>query len=252
MKLRSFFYEERAKTTYLLISICMGVFLLELYYQLFFGKEVLNEILYSLGFSGFNFFQGNIWTFFTSIFLHANPQHLILNMIALFFFGKVVEEELGWKKFLLIFFASSILGDIAILFSIFMGWMPFTIPTIGASAAIFGLMGAAMLVKPLEFVFYPYLIPIPLIIVAFLYILYNIAAFFIILTTGAISNISYVSHIGGLAMGIFFGFKEVGKTRSLIILLFILGLLIAVPFIWFLFDYLDILNYITRITGMFK
>jgi membrane associated rhomboid family serine protease len=192
-----------------------------------------------------------IWVFITSIFLHADPEQLVLNILALFFFGRVVELQLGRKKFMLIFFASAILGNLAFLLPSFLG-ISSSGSVIGASAAIFGLMGAAMLVKPLELVFYPYLIPIPLILVAVLYTLYNIASFLLVFVNLEESNIAYISHIAGLATGMLFGFREEGSKKGFAILLFLLILLVVTPFIWMIFKYLEIFNYITVLSKFFK
>jgi len=253
MKLKKYFYTKgKAKLTYFLISVSVAVFLLEMYYGYFYGEEFLGRVFWDFGFSLKNIIEQKIWVFFTSIFLHAGPEHLILNILALFFFGRVVEIELGRKKFLLIFITSAIIGDLAILFLSMTGFMSATIPTIGISAAAFGLMGTAMLIKPFELVFYPYLIPIPLILVALLYTLYNVASFLVILAIGETTKISYISHIGGLIAGMFFGFKEERSRKGFVILLFLLILLIAVPFIWIIFQYLEIFNYITILTKIFK
>ena len=177
---------------------------------------------------------------------------MFLNMIALFFFGRVVELGIGRKKFLLIFLSSAIVGNMAILTMSLLGFYSVVIPTIGASAAIFGLLGAAMLVKPFEFILYPYLIPIPLIMVALVYTLYNIAAFVLVLTTATASNISYISHIGGLAAGMLFGFKEEGSRKGLIVLLFLLLILILTPFMFMLLNYLEIFNYVNVLSQVIK
>ena len=171
---------EKPSLTYFIIGLCIIVFLFEIFYGLQYGsfgsenfKSGLADLFSNYGFSLQNLLSKRYWVLATSIFLHADPEHLILNMIALFFFGKVIEQELGRKKFLLIFFVSSIVGNLAFLTFSFLGFSSLGVSVIGASAAIFGLMGTAMLVKPLELVFYPYLIPVPLILVAVLYTLYR-------------------------------------------------------------------------------
>lgn len=243
--------ELRPQLTYILISICILVFVFESAYSLIYGSGAMEELYNLFGFSLESIFTGLWWTPLTSIFLHANAEHLVLNIIALFFFGRAVEEGLGWRKCLLVFFASAMLGDIAIMLTSFLGIMPAGIPTIGASAAVFGLMGTAMLVKPLEFVFYPYLIPVPLVLVALLYTLFNIGEFIAVLITGAQTEIAYAAHIGGLFAGMLFGFKEEGSKRGLRVLLLILLLLILIPFLWFAFSYLELFNYIPFITKIF-
>jgi hypothetical protein len=113
-------------------------------------------------------------------------------------------------------------------------------------------MGTAMLVKPLEFVFYPYLIPVPLVLVAMLYTLYNIASFFLVAVNLQESNISYISHIGGLAAGMLFGFREKGSRKGLIILLILLAILVLTPLLGILLKYLEIFNYISVLSNFFK
>ena len=243
--------EKKPTLTYTLIVICFIVFLLELYYQYTYGEEFLNKIFYTYGFSYQSILDKRFEVLITSIFLHGSPDHLILNVVALFFFGKVVELELGKKKFLLIFFLSSIVGDLAVLFLTVIGLMSPLISTIGVSATVFGLMGAAMLIKPFDLIFYPYLIPIPLILVALIYTLYNIAEFLLILTTTTESNISYISHIGGLVCGMLFGFREEGSRKGFIILLFLLLLLITTPFLFTIFKFLEAFNYVNVLSSIF-
>ena len=239
---------KKPSLTYFFIILFSFIFLLQLYYTMIYGEE----LFYSYGFSLQNVLSGRVYVFLTSVFLHGDASHIILNMIALFFFGRVVEQELGRKKFLLIFFLSAIVGNIAVLSSNLLGFGSGIVPTIGASAAIFGLIGAGMLVKPFELVFYPYLIPVPLIMVALVYTLYNIAELLLVVVEGVSSNISYVSHLGGLAGGMIFGFKQEGSRRGLIVLLFLVLLMVLTPFMLILFSYLEIFNYVAFFSGLLK
>ncbi|MCX6816035.1 MAG: rhomboid family intramembrane serine protease, partial [Candidatus Aenigmarchaeota archaeon] len=108
----------------------------------------------------------------TSIFLHAGVLHLLSNILVWFFFGAAVEKELGWKKMIIIFLVGAFAGD---LFSLF--FYPAGIVSIGASAGIFALVGAGMLVAPLDLSFYPLIIPMPLAFLGVLYAIYNAYAF---------------------------------------------------------------------------
>ena len=236
----------------LIIIITVAVFFLQIYYFNQYGENFLDYLFTNFGFTPQNLFQGQWWTLVTSIFLHATPQHIILNMLALFFFGSIVEKELGPKKFLLIYLVSGVLGNLIIVAGTYLGLGSATIPTIGASGAVFGIMGTAMIIKPLEFVFYPYIVPIPLIIVAFLYTIVNLVSFIYILSTGTASDISYISHIGGLLSGIYFGYIEKGISRSFLILLAFLLLFLLVPFILLLLPYISIFNYVDILSKIFK
>jgi membrane associated rhomboid family serine protease len=227
------------------------MFALEVILRYFYGDDFLNILFDSFGFSLQNILDGRIWVSLTSIFLHANLDHLILNIIALYFFGKVVEQELGRKKFLISFFASAFIADLFVVASTFLGFSSPTVPTIGASAAIFGLMGIAMITKPLQLIFYPYLIPIPLVLVALIYTIYNVATFLLVLAGQTTSDISYVSHIGGLIAGLMLGFREERSKKGFIIIIFILALLLTTPFVIMIINFLENFNYINIISKFF-
>lgn len=78
---------------------------------------------------------GEYYRIITSVFIHANIWHLLCNMYTLFIIGSQVENFLGKKKFILIYFISAILGSLlSLAFS--SGF------SVGASGAIFGLMGS--------------------------------------------------------------------------------------------------------------
>lgn len=77
------------------------------------------------------------WRIISSMFLHIGLMHLILNMIALYYLGSIVERIYGAKRFLLIYFLSGIGGGLASFMS------PESISA-GASGAIFGLFGALL------------------------------------------------------------------------------------------------------------
>jgi membrane associated rhomboid family serine protease len=225
--------------TYVLIAMCLIVAGIEVYISST-TPEALQLVFDQYGFSAQGFMDGRIHSLVTSIFLHGSIDHLIFNVLALFFFGRAVEETMGWKKTLLIFFSAAIAGDLLTLVGANFGVIPMDIPTIGASAGIFGLMGTAMIVNPMSMVFYPFLIPIPLILVAILYTLYNIAAIIELFALGASTGVAYLAHMGGLSIGAIFGFREVGVKRGLIILIVMFLLILSIPY---LLEYLQIFDY---------
>jgi membrane associated rhomboid family serine protease len=82
---------------------------------------------------------GDWWRIVTAGFLHSGPLHLAFNMYFLYFLGTLLEPEIGRPRFAVIYFVSLIGGSFgALLVS------PDT-PVLGASGAVFGLMGAAIL-----------------------------------------------------------------------------------------------------------
>lgn len=80
--------------------------------------------------------QGQYWRFITPIFLHANLLHVALNMLNLAVLGVFVERLVGHLRFLLIYFVTGLVSIIASFY-----FMPQEI-SVGASGAIFGLVGA--------------------------------------------------------------------------------------------------------------
>jgi membrane associated rhomboid family serine protease len=80
--------------------------------------------------------SGQVWRFFTSMFLHVDWPHLLFNSISLLIFGVKVERNYGHWKFIVIYVFSGLFGG---LFSFAFGNAQISV---GASGAIFGLMGA--------------------------------------------------------------------------------------------------------------
>jgi len=98
-----------------------------------------NAALIALG-SNFTYFvvQGETWRLLTSVFLHGNFLHLAMNCYALMTVGPLIEEVFGYGKFLLFYVGTGILGSAA------SEWWHFPrLNGVGASGAIFGLIGVA-------------------------------------------------------------------------------------------------------------
>lgn len=83
--------------------------------------------------------QGAYWRLVSSAFLHAGILHIAFNMYALVLFGPMLERLLGWARFLALYVTCAVSGSVMAYW--FSG--PFT-PTLGASGAVFGLFGAAL------------------------------------------------------------------------------------------------------------
>lgn len=80
---------------------------------------------------------GAYWQLFTSMFVHFGPLHLIFNMFALYYFGRLNENAFSTPKFLVIYLASGLLGSVMSLVLLPVGSV-----SGGASGAIFGLVGS--------------------------------------------------------------------------------------------------------------
>lgn len=172
------------KRTSVLIIFCTLVSLL------YWHTSALEDFVYS----GSRLAQGALWTPVTALFVHFNLVHLIGNMVFLYVFGNVIEENAGAKMTMLAFFIGGV-GSF-IISSFYYG---FNVQMIGASGAIFTLSAAAMLIKPLKLSWLFFFIPLGL--VAILYFIFNVFA----ITLELSGNVGYVAHVVGFLIGIPFG-----------------------------------------------
>jgi membrane associated rhomboid family serine protease len=137
---RASFEGTGAIVTKILIAINVAVYLLELAAG---GRldGTGNEIYAKGVLYGPFVADGDWWRLLTATFLHGGPFHLGLNMLALWWFGSAVEEVLGRGRYLLLYLVSGLAGSAgALLFT------PDT-PTVGASGALFGILGAAVVLE---------------------------------------------------------------------------------------------------------
>jgi membrane associated rhomboid family serine protease len=85
--------------------------------------------------------EGDWWRLGTAMFLHYGPIHLGMNMLVLWFIGPSLEEYFGHWRYLLVYLVSGLAGSAGALV-----WSPNAL-TVGASGAIWGLMGAALVLE---------------------------------------------------------------------------------------------------------
>lgn len=105
------------------------------------GADVLTP---GLGLSVGGIMEHHYWQLFTYLFLHGSPLHLLFNMLMLYFLGSELEAYLGRFHYLALYLVSGILGGL--------GWLLLTWPyegiCVGASGALFGLLGGFALLFP--------------------------------------------------------------------------------------------------------
>lgn len=145
------------------------------------------------------------WTFVTSIFLHADINHIFFNMFALFIFGTFLEGMVNDKTYLLIFFLAGIFGSLGYMVTAFDSG----IPAIGASGAIYGIIGAVAAIRPSAVVYVGFA-PMPMAIAAVMYTLIELLGLF------APSSIAHGAHLFGLIFGVAFGLymrRQISKPR---------------------------------------
>lgn len=132
------------------------------------------------------------WTLVTYIFLHAGFDHLFYNMFALAIFGAMLEKIIGGKKFLTVFFVAGIAAGI--------GSVIFYSSSIGASGAIYGIMGTLVVLRPRMPVFVGFMVPVPMIFAVILWAAGDFIGLF-----APSENVAYAAHLFGLAFGLVYG-----------------------------------------------
>jgi rhomboid protease GluP len=135
--------------------------------------------------------EGEAWRLITSTFLHSGFVHLAMNMISLYFLGSFAEASFGRGRFFALYLISGIAGGLAYLY---LG--AFTAPAVGASGAIFGLLGGVFGYSIRRGTF-----SLQNPVIAQLLFLTAINLFL----GATIPNVSNTAHIGGLVGGLIFG-----------------------------------------------
>src|SRR5438270_3016508 len=104
--------------------------------------------------------HGYVWQLLTYQVLHGGFIHLLCNSLAIFVFGRDVEEALGRKSFYTLYFTSGIIGGLCqALAGVFLGGR-FAAPVVGASAGAFGLTAAFALLFPERLLLFLFFVPI--------------------------------------------------------------------------------------------
>jgi membrane associated rhomboid family serine protease len=143
-------------------------------------------------------------TLFTSMFMHAGWGHIGFNMLFLWIFGDNVEDRLGHRRYLLFYlFCGLVAAFVQAYFT-----LDEVIPSVGASGAIAGIMGAYLILYPramvqviiLPIFFFPFVVPaVVLMLVWFLTQLFSGLAEIGQTTAG--SGVAWWAHVGGFAAG---------------------------------------------------
>lgn len=188
--------------TYIIVATNVIVFL----YEMSLGKGLQN-FLVSYGVIPQNILAGNhLYTLFTSMFMHGGFWHILGNMLYLWIFGNNVEDALGKFWFVVMYLLSGLVGSFAhILVS-----SNSTIPTIGASGAVSGVLGCYLLLYPKARVLA--LVPIIFFIRIIMLPAYIFLGFWIFLqmiygfgSIGGSAGVAYFAHIGGFVIGVILG-----------------------------------------------
>ena len=198
---------------------------------------IMTNVLFSMrGFKDYTFFEkykfninailnGDIKRYISSGFLHADLQHLLFNMVTLYFFANIVIFQLGAFNFYLLYIISLLSGNIL---SFYFNKKQLYYSAVGASGAVTGIVYAAILLNPgMQMYIYFIPIPIPSYIVGVGYLVYSIYGM-----KTKFNNIGHDAHFGGAVGGYL---MTLILMPSIIEYQFGMVLLLAIPFVLLVF-----------------
>ena len=200
--------QKRPIITITLIVFNVAVFI----YQMSLGREV-NAFIFQFGMIPRDIVAGhNLYTLFSSMFVHGGFLHILGNMLFLWIFGDNVEDAFGHFGYLLMYLVSGLAGaGVQILTAI-----NSKIPTIGASGAISGVLGA-------YFILYPRAKVLALVPIFFFIRIMNLPAyiflgFWFLLqllcgSAGGGSGVAFFAHVGGFVAGVLMAFLVRNRIR---------------------------------------
>tara|TARA_A100001015_G_C15015944_1_gene725515 strand:- start:957 stop:1673 length:717 start_codon:yes stop_codon:yes gene_type:complete len=201
----------------ILVIICSIVFLIQI------TSVNNNELIFYFGFKPNSIFNSTyqvktftpLLTIFTSMFMHGGWLHFLGNMLYLWIFADNIEDKVGRKKFILFY----LLSGIAAALTQYLGDTQSSIPMIGASGAIAGVLGAyiyffprakVLVIIPLLIFFFTARLP-SIIVLGFWFFIQFINLTFL---SNSSSNVAWLAHIGGFLFGLIYAFLFKEKTRK--------------------------------------
>lgn len=147
--------------------------------------------------------QGYVWQVLTFQFMHGGVLHLVLNCFAIYMFGRDVEESLGKRRFLTLYFGSGVIGGLFQVLGALVWTAKLGGEVVGASAGAFGLVAAYATLYPDR----------PLTLLLFFVLPVTMRARFLLLISGLMAvfgllfardGVAHAAHLGGMLTGIAF------------------------------------------------
>ena len=202
----------RNNVSYLFLGITVVVFAVQFILVPFFGIPIFSPDWYAI----FTLTTANpeyVWTWVISVFSHGSPTHLLFNAIALYFFGPIVERQVGSKKFTVLFLLSGLVAGLA---QVGLGLVTGeTVRVLGASGAIMAIMGVLSITAPDLKVLLFFFIPMSIRTLTILFAAFSV---FAVATqaggNGIFSGVAHFAHLTGLVIGLWYGNRikhEVGR-----------------------------------------
>jgi len=192
---RSIFGSLSVNATIILVNVILFIL-----FSILIGLELIP--LDFIAIKPANIFQGMyIWTFITSMFMHGNFLHLFVNMFSLFFIGGLIEKILGAKRYFWFYILSGLFAGLLFVLTSLIFPADFNAFAVGASGALFGIVGLLVLLTP-NLPVYAMFIPIP---IKMKYAGPGILIVLWLISITAGVGIGNTAHLGGLIAGLGYG-----------------------------------------------
>jgi membrane associated rhomboid family serine protease len=175
--------------TYLLLTVTV---LIQIYFSVLHPSNAM-QIFNTFSLIPVNFFMGkNLESLVSYMFIHGNLLHLLVNSIALYGAGTIIERDIGSIRYLAVFIVSGVIsGGVHCVLN-----ASSNLPLVGSSGAIFGLIATVLLLMPFKLT-YALVVPLPSVVVGLMLILIELSAFWMPTDIG----IAHDVHVSGFLIG---------------------------------------------------
>ena len=134
------------------------------------------------------------WRYVTALFTHANIGHLLSNLFALGLFGSILEGRIGSKRLVALFLGAGIVINL----------IPFYARSLGASGAIFALIGCLIMLRPTMVIWLNGL-PMPMAVAGVLWGVQDLIGVFVP------DDVANLAHLSGLGLGLIMQIRRIGR-----------------------------------------
>jgi membrane associated rhomboid family serine protease len=144
-------------------------------------------------------------TLLVSMFMHGGIAHILGNMVFLWIFGDNIENTLGHVRYLIFYLVCGVLASLAHVYATQLTGGDLTIPSLGASGAISGVMGAYLLLFPMRrvtVILFRFVTQVPAIVAVGVWFVFQIINGLGMLGGAGSDGVAYAAHIGGFVAGL--------------------------------------------------
>jgi len=193
----------RPYVNYSIIALNVTIFIWEIIETNFFANQFkTGQIFLTFGTLPDLVLQGDFFPIITSMFLHGGIMHIIGNMVFLYIFGDNIEDRFGHFKYLLLYlFWGIAAGIIHSIYAVSVG--SGNIPTVGASGAISGVLGAYLILFPrakiLTIITAFFITTVRIPAIAYIPLWFILQIIFSVINPEG--GVAYLAHIGGFVVG---------------------------------------------------